>query len=190
MLPAPLESNTEVRKSPYRGLTVSASDPAPGAETFLREFVTAAWPSLARLSPLPAEPPWAALRFHTQPEAAVAGAEFIQESAPEREELKRTLLARLDAVLDPEIVIASSSSGLLMSRVQVDCRHPERCVVGHPFNPPHLVPLVEVVGGGSEAIERALAFYTAADPHPPRGAGTCRQPAAGGIVAGGTASGG
>ena len=51
-----------------RGLTVSASDPAPGAETFLREFIAAAWPSLTRLSPLPAEPPWAALRFHTQPE--------------------------------------------------------------------------------------------------------------------------
>jgi len=152
-----------------RGLTVSASDPAPGAETFLREFVAKAWPSLARLSPLPAEPPWTALSFHTQPEAAVAGAEFIQESAPEREELKRALLARLDAVLDPEIVIASSSSGLLMSRVQIDCRHPERCVVGHPFNPPHLVPLVEVVGGektGPEAIERALAFYTAIGKQP------------------------
>ena len=105
----------------------------------------------------------------TEPEAAVVGAEFIQESAPEREELKRALLVRLDAVLDPEIVIASSSSGLLMSRVQIDCRHPERCVVGHPFNPPHLVPLVEVVGGektGPEAIKRALAFYTAIGKQP------------------------
>src|SRR6201993_1272271 len=101
-----------------RGLTVAASDPAPGAETFLRGFVAAAWPSLARLSPLPAEPPWAALSFHAQPEAALAEAEFVQESAPEREELKRALLARLDAVLDPAIVIASSSSGLLMS----ECR--------------------------------------------------------------------
>ena len=119
-----------------RGLRVAASDPAPGAETFLREFVDAAWPSLARLSPLPAEVPWAALSFHTEPEAALAGAEFVQESAPEREELKRALLARLDAVLDPEIVIASSSSGLLMSRLQNDCRHPERRLIGHPFNPP------------------------------------------------------
>src|SRR5438094_7939859 len=67
-------------------------------------------------------------------------AEFVPESAPEREDLKRALLARLDAVLHPEIVIASSSSGLLMSRVQLDCLHPERCVIGHPFNPPHLVP--------------------------------------------------
>ena len=152
-----------------RGLTVAASDPSPAAETFLHTFVDAAWPSLARLSPLPAKPPWAALTFHTEPEAALAGAEFVQESAPEREELKRALLARLDAVLAPEIVIASSSSGLLMSRLQNDCRHPERCVIGHPFNPPHLVPLVEVVGGektGSAAIERALAFYSAIGKQP------------------------
>src|SRR6267143_2997752 len=98
-----------------RGLSVAASDPAPGAEKFLSGFVAAVWPSLARLSPLPAEPPRVALSFHAEPEAALAGAEFVQESAPEREELKRALLARLDAVLDPEIVIASSSSGLLMS---------------------------------------------------------------------------
>ena len=152
-----------------RGLTVAASDPAPGAGAFLREFVAAAWPSLARLSSLPAAPPWAALSFHAEPEAALAGAEFVQESAPEREELKRAVLARLDAILDPAIVIASSSSGLLMSRMQTECRHPERCVIGHPFNPPHLVPLVEVVGGektGSAAIERALAFYAAIGKQP------------------------
>jgi len=93
-----------------RALTVRISDPAPGAEKFLSGFVAAAWPSLARLSPLPAEPPWAALSFHAEPEAALAGAELVQESAPEREDLKRALLARLDAVLDPEIVTASSSS--------------------------------------------------------------------------------
>jgi len=109
------------------------------------------------------------LSFHAEPEAALAGAEFVQESAPEREDLKRALLARLDAVLDPEIVIASSSSGLLMRRVQIDCLHPERCVFGHPFNPPHLVPLVEVVGSekaGPAAVERALAFYTAIGKQP------------------------
>src|SRR5262245_12893547 len=74
-----------------RGLRVAASDPAPGAEAFLHEFVRAAWRSLARLSPLPAQPPWAALSFHTEPEAALAEAGFVQESAPEREELKRAL---------------------------------------------------------------------------------------------------
>jgi len=152
-----------------RGLTVAASDPAPGAETFLQGFVAAAWPGLARLSSLPVEPSWPALSFHAEPEAALAGAEFVQESAPEREESKRALLARLGAVLDPAIVIASSSSVLLMSRLQIDCRHAERCVIGHPFNPPHLVPLVEVVGGektGPEAIERALAFYAAIGKQP------------------------
>jgi 3-hydroxyacyl-CoA dehydrogenase len=152
-----------------RGLAVAASDPAPGAETFLRGFVAAAWPGLARLSSLPGEPAWSGLSFHVEPEAALAGAEFVQESAPEREEVKRALLARLDAALDPAIVIASSSSGLLMSRLQTDCRHPERCLIGHPFNPPHLVPLVEVVGGektGSAAIEQALAFYAAIGKQP------------------------
>jgi len=152
-----------------RGLDVAASDPAPGAEAFLRGFVAAAWPSLGRLAPLPDEPPWSALSFHAEPEAALAGAEFVQESALEREDLKRALLARLDAALDPSVVIASSSSGLLMSRCQSDCRHPERCVIGHPFNPPHLVPLVEVVGGDQTApwaIERALAFYAAIDKQP------------------------
>jgi carnitine 3-dehydrogenase len=129
----------------------------------------AAWPSLARLSPLPAQPPWAALSFHAEPEAALAGAEFVQESAPEREALKRALLARLDAVLDPEIVIASSSSGLLMSRVQIDCRHPERCVIGHPFNPPHLVPLVRWSAARRPGPRRSNAhspFYTAIGKQP------------------------
>jgi carnitine 3-dehydrogenase len=147
-----------------RGLAVAASDPAPGAEAFLKRFVEAAWPSLARLAPLPDAPPWDALSFHAEPEAALVGAEFVQESAPEHEDLKRALLARLDVALDPSVVIASSSSGLLMSRIQGECRHPERCVIGHPFNPPHLVPLVEVVGGQQTApwaIEHALAFYGA-----------------------------
>jgi len=92
----------------------------------------------------------------------VADAEFVQESGPEREDLKIELFRTLDAAVPPETVIASSSSGLLMSRIQDGCRHPERCVIGHPFNPPHLIPLVEVVGGGRtapEAVARAQAFY-------------------------------
>jgi 3-hydroxyacyl-CoA dehydrogenase len=152
-----------------RGLSVAASDPAPGAEDFIKRFVAAAWPTLARLSPLPDAPPWQALSFYARPEDALGAAQFVQESAPEREDVKRTLLARMDAVLDPQVVVASSSSGLLMSRLQADCRHPERCVIGHPFNPPHLVPLVEVVGGEKTApwaIERALQFYAAIDKAP------------------------
>jgi carnitine 3-dehydrogenase len=111
----------------------------------------------------------AGAEFHADPEAALVGADFVQENGPEREDFKRALFARLDAALDPSVVIASSSSGLPMSRIQVDCRHPERCVIGHPFNPPHLVPLVEVVGGDKTApwaIERALSFYAAIDKSP------------------------
>lgn len=152
-----------------RGLAVAASDPAPGAEAFLRRFIATAWPVLERLGAvLPAASP-GALSFHATPEAAAEGADFIQENSPEREEVKRPLLARLDAVVAPGVVIASSSSGLLMSRIQADCACPERCVIGHPFNPPHLIPLVEVVGGaktGPAAIEKALAFYAAIGKRP------------------------
>jgi 3-hydroxyacyl-CoA dehydrogenase len=152
-----------------RGLEVTASDPAPQAETTLRRFVDDAWPVLARLAPIPAAPPHQALTFCPDPETAVAGADFVQENAPEREPAKRALLARLDAVVPPEVVIASSSSGLLITRLQADCAHPERCLIGHPFNPPHLIPLVEVVGGertAPAAIERALAFYRAIGKRP------------------------
>ena len=152
-----------------RGLEVRASDPAPQAETTLRGFVDAAWPILARLAPIPAEAPHEALTFCPDAETAAAGADFVQENAPEREPVKRALLARLDAVVPPEIVIASSSSGLLITRLQADCAHPERCLIGHPFNPPHLIPLVEVVGGertAPAAIERALAFYAAIGKRP------------------------
>ena len=151
------------------GLEVRASDPAPEAEARLRRFVDDAWPVLARLRPVPAAPPHDRLTFCAEPEDAVAGADFVQESAPEREEVKQPLLARIDAALPPEIVIASSSSGLLISRLQTACAHPERCVIGHPFNPPHLIPLVEVVGGSRtapETIAKAIEFYTAIGKRP------------------------
>ena len=152
-----------------RGLEVRASDPAPQAETALRRFVDAAWPVLARLGAIPAAAPHEALTFCADPETAAAGVDFVQENAPEREPVKRALLARIDAVLPPEVLIASSSSGLLITRLQADCGHPERCLIGHPFNPPHLIPLVEVVGGertAPAAIERALAFYAAIGKRP------------------------
>jgi carnitine 3-dehydrogenase len=128
----------------------------------LRRFVDAAWPVLARLGSTAASPPHHLLLFCADPETAVAGADFVQENAPEREAVKQEVLARIDAVLPVDIVIASSSSGLLISRLQQGCRHPERVVIGHPFNPPHLIPLVEVVGGAKTSaatIERAMAFY-------------------------------
>ncbi len=152
------------------GLEVAASDPAPGAAAFLHRFVENAWPALERLGIAPAADR-GKLSFHAEPEGACEGAGFCQESGPEREAVKAELLARLDAALPAEVVIASSSSNLLMTKVQALCKHPERCVLGHPFNPPHLIPLVEVVGGertAPEAVERAVRFYKAAGKHPIR----------------------
>jgi 3-hydroxyacyl-CoA dehydrogenase len=93
---------------------------------------------------------------------ALADADFVQENGPERKDFKIKLFAEMDAATRPDSIIASSSSGLTMSTMQSACIHPERCVIGHPFNPPHVVPLVEVVAGektSTETIERALSFY-------------------------------
>jgi 3-hydroxyacyl-CoA dehydrogenase len=94
--------------------------------------------------------------------AAVSTSDFIQENAPERPDFKIKLFAEMDAVAPVNSLIASSSSGITMSVMQSKCAHPERCVVGHPFNPPHIIPMVEVVGGtktSPEAIQRAIDFY-------------------------------
>jgi 3-hydroxyacyl-CoA dehydrogenase len=147
-----------------KGLKVVATDIAPNAETSLRSFVKAAWPALDRLGLAPGASQ-SHLSFTSDLPTAVGGANFVQENGPERIDFKKKLYRQLDELLPAEVIIASSSSGLTMSEIQSDCRlHPERCVIGHPFNPPHLVPLVEIVGGAktSEAsIERAMAFYTA-----------------------------
>ena len=153
-----------------RGLEVSASDPAPDAEAFLRRFVEAAWPTLEHLGLAPGADP-SRLRFHPDPVAAVDGAQWVQENGPEREAIKVDLFRRIGDALPAEAVIASSSSTLLVSRMQALCRHPERVVLGHPFNPPHLIPLVEVVGGARtspEAVDRAMAFYAAIGKYPIR----------------------
>ena len=153
-----------------RGLEVVASDPAPGAEARLRSSVERAWPAMRRLSMAPGTRS-AELTFTADLEAACAAADFIQENAPENEALKRALLTRIDAAARPDALIASSSSGLLPSRIQADCKHPERVVIGHPFNPVYLLPLVEVLGGertSEAAIERAMAFYRTLGMHPLR----------------------
>lgn len=100
---------------------------------------------------------------------AVAGAEFIQESAPERLDIKQALYARLGEIVPPEVVIASSTSGMTMTEIQAKCPTPERCVIGHPFNPPYLLPLVEIVGGKQTdpaAVDWAAAFYEGAGKAP------------------------
>jgi 3-hydroxyacyl-CoA dehydrogenase len=152
-----------------RGFEVGAYDPAPHSEAFARHFIDNAWPTLEKLNAVRPGADRKRFEFFREPAAAVKGAEFVQESGPEREDLKIDLFATLDAALPPETVIATSSSGLLISRVSATCRHPERCVIGHPFNPPHLIPLVEVVGGAKTSpatITRAMNFYRDIGKHP------------------------
>ena len=152
-----------------RGLQVTASDPAPDAEEFARRYVAAAWPTLERLGGVAPDARSDHLRFERDPGRAVADAQFVQENGPEREDVKIALFAELDAAASPDTVIVSSSSGLLISRIQSRCRYPERCVLGHPFNPPHLIPLVEVVGGqktSADAVDKTLAFYRQIGKHP------------------------
>jgi 3-hydroxyacyl-CoA dehydrogenase len=144
------------------GLDVVATDVAPGAEAALRAFVDEAWPVMKELGLAPGASR-DRLRFEADLAAAVEGADLVQENGPERIDFKRELYGKLDKLLPASTLIASSSSGLTMSEIQKGCPdHPERCFIGHPFNPPHLIPLVELVGGAqtsAETIERAAAFY-------------------------------
>jgi 3-hydroxyacyl-CoA dehydrogenase len=146
-----------------KGLEVIATDVAPDAEAKLKSFVDAAWPALERLGLAPGASQ-SHLSFTKDLPTALKTADFVQENGPERIDFKKTLYRQLDELLPADVIIASSSSGLTMSEIQSACQaHPERCVIGHPFNPPHLVPLVEIVGGSktSEAtIRRAIDFYT------------------------------
>jgi len=152
-----------------RGFEVAAYDPAPNGEDFARRFIDNAWPTLEKLKAVQPGADRKRLSFFKDPAAAAKGAAFVQESGPEREDLKIELFAAIDGAAPAESVIASSSSGLLISRVTAKCKHPERCVIGHPFNPPHLIPLVEVVGGGKtspDAVTKAMNFYREIGKHP------------------------
>ncbi|MER5254212.1 3-hydroxyacyl-CoA dehydrogenase NAD-binding domain-containing protein [Streptomyces sp. NPDC002855] len=144
-----------------RGYDVTAWDPAPDAEQKLRRLVGAAWPALTQLG-LAEGASQDRLTVTATLEEAVADAQFVQESAPEKLELKRDLLARLDAAAPAGVVIASSTSGYPMTDMQTDAADPGRLVVGHPFNPPYLIPLVEVVGGdrtAPHAVTWSSRFY-------------------------------
>ena len=147
-----------------KGLNVVATDVAPGAEGRLRQYVDEAWPALESLGLAPGASR-SNLKFIEDLAQAVAGAELVQENGPERIDFKKSLYGQLDGLLPPTAIIASSSSGLTMSEIQSGCpAHPERCVIGHPFNPPHLIPLVEIVGGkktSDDTIRRVTDFYTA-----------------------------
>jgi 3-hydroxyacyl-CoA dehydrogenase/sugar lactone lactonase YvrE len=145
-----------------RGFDVIATDPAPNAEANLRQYVDEAWPALTEIGLSPGASR-ERLTFTANMKEALSQADFVQENGPERPDFKIKLFADMDAATPPDSLIASSSSGITPSVMQSQCKHPERIVIGHPFNPPHVIPLVEVVGGtktSPEAIQRAIAFYS------------------------------
>jgi carnitine 3-dehydrogenase len=143
------------------GLDVIAWDPAPNAEVALRARIAKCWPALVANGLQPGASP-ERLRFVATVEECVKDADFIQESAPETLELKIKLHAQISAAAKPDVLIGSSTSGLLPSAFYAQAVHPERCLVGHPFNPVYLLPLVEVVGGektSAQAIQAAITIY-------------------------------
>ncbi len=146
------------------GYDVVAWDPGPDAAVRLKNLLETAWPSLERLGLSPGAS-LDRLRFADSLDDALAEADFVQESSPEVLPAKVALLAAIDRGTRPGIVVASSTSGFVMSAMAVDCATPGRFVVGHPFNPPYLIPLVEVVGGRDTepgTVTWAEAFYTSA----------------------------
>ncbi len=153
-----------------RGLDVISWDPDPDFETKLRERLENAWPALEALGLFPGASK-DRLRAAARLEEVAEAADFVQESAPERIELKTRLHAAIDRAAGSEVIIASSTSGLLPSEFQAECENPERVLVGHPFNPVYLLPLVEVLGGERtrpECVDRAIEFYTDLGMHPLR----------------------
>lgn len=137
------------------GLSVAAYDPDPAAEPRFREQVTRAKSQLAELG-LDGD---GEVSFSTDLAKVLAGAGFVQENGPENEVVKRSLLAEIDALAAPDAIIASSTSALVRSAIVADCADARRIIVAHPFNPPHLVPLVELVGEDDGIVSRAAAFY-------------------------------
>jgi len=153
-----------------RGFDVIATNPNPNAESKLRKAIDSAWEELTNIGLSPGATR-DRLTFTSNMKEALSEADFVQENAPERPDFKMKLFAEIDDITPSDSIIASSSSGIIMSVIQSDCKHPERCVIGHPFNPPHMIPLVEVVGGNKtspEAIEQAMTFYAAIGKKPIR----------------------
>jgi carnitine 3-dehydrogenase len=152
------------------GLDVDVYDPAPDTRRSLLTALEEKWPLLERIGLAGGASPD---RLTVQPDlaAAVADADVVQENSPEDLAVKRGVLAAIDGVARPDTVIASSTSGFTMTTLQSGCAVPQRCVVGHPFNPPYLIPLVEVVGGeltDPAAVDWLAGFYAAAGKRPLR----------------------
>jgi len=149
-----------------RGFDVIAYDVSPAAEAKLRAAIDVAWPSMQRL--LGKTGPKGKLSFTTDLKEMASKVDFVHEAAPEREDLKIKLFRDIDAVARPDVIISSSSSGFLPTRLQSECKHPERVIIGHPFNPVYLLPLVETVPGektSSAVMDRAGKYYESIGMH-------------------------
>ncbi len=145
------------------GKSVALFDPDPGAEARVRDAVEGAWPVMTAIG-LTSETGAGTLVVHDSARAAIEGAQFVQESVPERLDVKHELYAEIETALGDATVVASSASGLTLTELQAGWRDPARLVLGHPFNPPHLIPLVEVMGNertDPSAVARARGFYEA-----------------------------
>ncbi len=151
------------------GMQVRATDPGAGAEARLQADLDASWPTIRRLGNVP-DDARDRLEFTTDLAEALHRTTFVQENAPEDKPKKQQLMRDLDALAPSGVIVASSSSGLLPSDLQARCeREPARIIVGHPFHPPHLMPLVEVVGGRATdptTVDRAMDFYRSVGKHP------------------------
>lgn len=146
-----------------QGMQVQIWDPAPDGKQATTAFIDNAWPAVERLGSKDG-----AKRdnftWHDTVESALDGVDFVQESAPEKVDVKIPLYKQIDAALADDVVMSSSTSGLIMSELQAGLAGAARFVVGHPFNPPHLIPLVEVLGGkqtDADCVDWALSFYNA-----------------------------
>lgn len=152
------------------GYEVIATDPAPAFEDELRRFVTDAWPALRRLHPTAAAVlPLQRLSFAASPSEVAQRSDLVHENAPENPQLKIRLIAELDAVMPKECLILSSTGGIGATLLQSQCRFPGRVVVAHPFNPPHIIPLVEIIAGGATdpaAVDWARTFLRSLGKHP------------------------
>lgn len=143
------------------GRSVAVFDPAPQTETMVKQTVENVWPVLEKLD-LTAFGNPNNITFHDNLSAAVEGAAFVQESVPERIEIKHALYREIESLLEPDVVVASSASGLTLSEMQTGWNDPGSLVLGHPFNPPHLIPLVEIMGNDKtkpNIVDKAESFY-------------------------------
>ncbi|MCJ1417196.1 hypothetical protein MMC32_003536 [Xylographa parallela] len=152
-----------------KGLKVIVSDPAPGAEEKLAAYLEKQWPVLERIG-VSLSASLSNYKFVSDIDSHLKSVDFVQENAPERVDFKRKLIANIDAKTRSDVIIASSSSGIPSSQFIGDCKqNPRRVLIGHPFNPPHLIPLVEIVphpGTEDKYTKLATEFYASLGKHP------------------------